>query len=54
MRKLLKIFIHGTTAIMTVGCVVLFADNDLDIYSLWGLLGFLASSYYIENYNDKK
>lgn len=50
MKKVLRVFIHFTTATTVVGVILLLNDGDLDIYGIWNMFGFIAASYYIEQY----
>ena len=48
MKKALKVFVHATTAAMILGGVMLLNDGDLDIYTIWAVVGFVSASYLIE------
>ena len=54
MKKLLRFFIHSMTAIALLGTLILIDEGGADVYIILAVLGYMASSYYIETYKDNK
>jgi hypothetical protein len=48
-NKILKVFFHITTILMVLGTILLFIDNEADIYGIWVLIAMLTGSYLIES-----
>jgi len=48
MEKALKVFVHATIVVLILGGVMLLNDGDLNIYSIWAVVGYVSVIYLIE------